>query len=452
LIRGENNWFIGEDSYLNLRLSEHYSRYDHLSYSGRMSDYNIGLPFILSLVPDIIKRYFPLLIGLLTFIIFYFLLDEFNIKEKELSLLLLIISPTFIYLFNNLNNYFFAVFLSLSGFYLINKKSKVYATLGIFSFFIMPLFNFTISLLSIILLVLYTIFSKKKHKQPYLIALSLTTLIFIIYFAYLTLHSGYQFNYNFSLYEQNFNSKLMQIFSDLGSTFGLSIFAFILFFFGLIKVWKIKYKNLFIFFSVLFLTIMIFIKPTSLFLLNFFVAIFAAKGFYYLYNKVWSNETLKYLTILTLVCGLVFSTASFIKQSIDSQPTDSIMNGLEYLSYQRFGTVLTHPERGKFVNYVGMANVMDTSYSFAPDVNERWQDMQEIFHTRDMEKVLEMIKKYNIRYVWVDDYFKDKVWSYDEDGLLFILKYSPYFKLIYDQDKVKIWKVRNIEKIKEKIK
>lgn len=89
---------------------------------------------------------------------------------------------------------------------------------------------------------------------------------------------------------------------------------------------------------------------------------------------------------------------------------------------------------------------MDTEYAFAPDAGQRWKDIQKLFHTRDEKEAFEIIDKYNIKYIWIDNYFKNQIWSYNEDGLLFILKYSPSFKLIYNQDNVMIWKVIAKEK------
>jgi len=440
MLRYDINLHVGEESYLNLRISEHLRIYDNFSFGGRSSVYALGLPFILSYLPIFLVNMLPLIFGVFSFLLFWRLLNYYNINGRKWIMLLLAISPPFIYLFSSLNNCFVAIFLALFGLYMVEQKNKLAMSLGIFAFTVMPLFNFVISLIVAILLILFAFF-KTKHKGHIFLTLGLMGGVAAIYYGYLGYLSGNSMNIGFSFEKLGINAKLMYLFSDLGGKFGIAIFSLVLFIFGLIKVWKNKYKDLFVFFSVVILLILVFFRSETIFLLNLFIVIFSVQGFYYLYNKDWANNLLKKFTIFILICGLLFSTLAFLKISVDEQPTAEIMDALKSLEIQRNGVVFTHPSRGILMNYVGKGNVMDNNYYFAPDVYGRWDDMQNLYYTRDINEALDIINKYNIKYIWVDDSFEKEIWGHDEDGLLFLLKYSPYFKTIYNQGGIRIWSV-----------
>jgi hypothetical protein len=444
LVRPESAAFIGEESYLNLRLAENFNTYDALSYGGRVASYNLGLPFVLSMVPDFLTEFLPLILGILSLLLFLLILTDLDIRNKRLSALLLIISPPFLYLFSTINDYFVAVFLALLAFYLFNKKGKFKISLAMTIFVVLPFFNLMISILAAVLILLFAIFKAKKKKNYAYVAVALMTFVSIFYYAYLAYISGSPMNFGFSLMGGGFNEKLMTLFSDLGGVFGLGIFSVILFIFGMINVWKRKYRNLFVFFSVLILIIAIFIKPETLFIFNLFLAVFAAKGFSYLFKKEWSNKLIRNLTIFVLVCGLLFSMVSFFNETIMSEPTSGVVSGLEFLSRQDAGTVFSYPTRGKWINYAGLPNVMDTNFIFAPDVEGRWQDTQTLLYTRDMREALEIINKYDIKYIWIDSEMKEALWTHDEEGLLFLVTYGKSFMRIFNQGGVQIWRIEKL--------
>ena len=87
---------------------------------------------------------------------------------------------------------------------------------------------------------------------------------------------------------------------------------------------------------------------------------------------------------------------------------------------------------------------MDEKTLYAPDVNKRYLDSQEIFTSRNLEKTKNILGGYNLSYIYITPEMKQGlVWNYEEDGLLFVLKFSPEsFEKIYDKDGIEIWKVK----------
>ncbi|MFH0798229.1 MAG: hypothetical protein V1906_02340 [Candidatus Woesearchaeota archaeon] len=448
MLRPHSASYIGEDSYFNIRMAESMSPYDSLSYGGRVSAYNLGLPMMLSLSPLLLARFLPFMLGLLSFILFGLLLDYFEVKERNLGLLLLAVSPPFIYMFSTLNSYFVAVFLALLGFFLFSRKSRIFVALAMLVFSIMPFFNLMMALICSVLVIFFGLFKLKMKKRYAFTIFILIIIVSFAYYGYMAYAAGEPINLFFKTGAQGFNATLMSMFSELGGKFGLAIFGVILFVFGLVYSWDRKYKELSVFFSIMFLIILAFFRIEPIILLNFMVCLFAAKGFAYLCNKEWGSSGLKQFTILVLVCGLIFSSLSFVKEAVREEPSDGIIQGLDFLSRLNPGTVFSVPERGKWINYAGMPNVMDTNYIFAPQLKKRWADTQLLLNTRDLKVASEIFERYGIRYIWIDSGFKGKIWSYDEDGLLFIMKYNPDIERIYNQGGVEIWEVYPTVKLK----
>ncbi len=449
MLRSHTVSFIGEDSYFNIRMAESLSSYDQLSYGGRVSAYSLGLPMVLSLSPLLLARFLPFMLGLLSFILFGLILDSYDVRERNLGLLLLAISPPFIYIFSTINSYFVAVFLSLLGVFLFSRKSRMLAMLSFLAFILVPVFNLTIALICSVLVLFLGLF-KLKERKPYSLAVLIAMLLAsFAYYGYMFYIADAPMNLFFEASGSGFNSALMMMFSELGGKFGLAIFSVILFMFGLVYSWDRKYRELFVFFSILFLSVLAFFRAEPIIILNFFICIFAAKGLSYLYTKEWENASLRQFTIIVLVCGLLFSSISFVKETARQEPTEGMMQGLEFLSRLDHGTVFSVPERGKLINYAGMPNVMDTSYLFAPQLRQRWADTQLLLNTRDLKVASDIFDKYKIRYIWIDSGFRNKVWTYDEDGLLFIMKYNPGIERVYNQGGVEIWEVYPTVKLKK---
>ncbi|MEK6816030.1 MAG: hypothetical protein AABY09_00315, partial [Nanoarchaeota archaeon] len=67
----------------------------------------------------------------------------------------------------------------------------------------------------------------------------------------------------------------------------------------------------------------------------------------------------------------------------------------------------------------------------------------------DLKVASDIFDKYKIRYIWIDSGFRNKVWTYDEDGLLFIMKYNPGIERVYNQGGVEIWEVYPTVKLKK---
>lgn len=444
LLRIDNS-YSGQEAYLHLRMADNSGLFDKLSYGGRVAPYALGLPSILSFNPEILGKGLPLILGILSFLLFLGLLKDFKV-EKKLSALILILSPGFLFLFTTLNKMIIPVFLTLLGFYLILRKGKL-SLLAIPVFAIMPFFNIVSTLISLFLAFLLVQFKLKNKRWLFYTLLPITIITTSLFLGYILKNATFE-RLMFEIGKQGINGKLQEIFSEMGGSYGLSIFTSILAIFGIINNWKIKYKDLFVFFSVFSLIILMMFRIEAIIFLNFFIVVFAAKGFKAFLKVRWESKNLRFFILLTFICGIVFAFVAQSDKIVNNLPNKAINDGLEYLERLPQGTVFSDYSRGHWISYAGKANVMDDNFIFAPNVNERWTDSQELFYTRDWKVAKEIIDKYNIKYVWIDKDMQEQIWENDEEGLLFLLQYSNSFKKVYDNkdvyknQAVQIWKVQ----------
>src|SRR3989344_2766882 len=153
----------GDWGYLYLRRADvlvngGFSFYDQLSFGGRPTLLDgqslvlafLGLFFGLNLVHKIL----PIIFGLLSFLLFYDILEHLKAQNKYFSSFLLVSSPVFIYTFSFFNEIFLAVFLGILTYWLLLREKENYATVILF---LIPFFNLTAFFLNCALLLVWGI-------------------------------------------------------------------------------------------------------------------------------------------------------------------------------------------------------------------------------------------------------------------------------------------------------
>ncbi len=432
-------FLIGDESYFNLRTAENILEekgvpdYDELSYGGRDILYPIGYPFLLFLFSflsgaEIIfaSKAIPFILALFSLILFYFILKTLNIDSKirVLSSLVLIISPPFLYFASVSTNISAVVFLGLLGFLFLIKDKKIFSAI---SFLLMIFFNVVLTYITLLLLFFYI--SRKKGYMKWFFSVLLLTAVgtFFLY--------GFNLGYREEVVANSF-------ISDLGGEFGIGVFSIIPLIFGLKAMWREKYKHSLLYLLLIILILLSFYYLEALFYLNFFVAVIAAFGINDILNIKWESSLIKRFTLLIVGLGLIFSGLSFVNVLSDMNPNDEVF-ALSYLreDSEPDDTVFSHYSRGNWISGIAERNnLMDSNFVNAPDLEERINDSNEIFYSRESDRISELLSKYSVDYVFIDSDLKKRLWKTEEEGLLLSFKYDRRFKIVYETDNVEIWK------------
>lgn len=424
----KNPFMIGEESFYHLRIAQHilengYISYDSLSFSGRNNFMELGLSYciagfsyITGLGIEFSAQILFAIFGLLSLFIGYLILKKLNAKEGLFTLAVITLSPSFIYLFSVVNKFAIPIFFALLAIYFFLKKQYY---LFIFSLLIIPLFNYYFSIFVFLGTLIAFLYFKKK-KVPLLI---ISIILFILIFSF----DGYN----------------LKIISDFGSESGLSIFGIVILLFGVGMFWKKQgLSHLYL------LTFLLLLGALKLdwitFILTIPFSVLIALNLFYLMNSKWESGLIKDLTVLLLICGLLFSGVASAKFLSNEKPSAEIFDALGKLP--RESVVLSHQSNGYWINYAGMKNVID-SFTKIDDYDERKKDLKDVFESRDLNFVKGILSKYNVDYILITPNMKNGlVWNDEEEGILFLLKYSEQdFEKIYDPDldsdeDVEIWR------------
>lgn len=380
----------------------------------------------------------PSIFGILSIILFYLILNKFklNLSKKAIILLILIASPAFIFAFSLSNSYVLSLPLLIIGFYFFISMKKILHLISIFIFGLASLLS-PINIVVIIFLLFFNIINTKSKIKKFYTASSIMLLVFLVY--YLPFYVKYGFQKKLVFISQNIPINLI---TDLGGEIGFGIFNIFLAIIGLYVVWKIK-KQILSYFLLAVLIIISFYYNSMNIYLTFIISIFAGYGFFTLIKMKWKIKTIKLLTIMLIVCGLLFSSISYINRLSNSPPDNEIINSLEWLATQPQGMVFSHYTNGFWIETIANKSVfLDPLISCTPSSDIKLNASNEIFYSRNLEKTKYFLNKYNISYIWIDNAMRQgKVWTQEEQGLLFLFRNSETFKNIYSSKEVEIWKV-----------
>ena len=430
---------IGPDSYKSLRLGNEFREknsisYDKLSYGGRKLVEEKLWYILLSIKPEFMARFLPIFFGILSFIIFYFLVSKIRPDIKGIASLLLVVSPPFLYLFSTATKYTGAIFFILLGFYLYLNKKKY---LGFACFFISGLFSI-VSLLAVVFVLLFYCLKREKSKDFYTVFFGFM-ILFLLQF-YSALRLGLPENI-FGFAKFSFAEFFSFLFFGLGGKYGFGFFMFFLAFIGIYIYYKEKYKFLF-FYLILFLWVFASFYMKFLFSYLYFILVFFASiGLVYFLDLNWKSNLFRFLTLVIIFCGLIFSFLVFYSQVGNFEPSKSYFEGINFLKEQTQDNIIfTDYRNGDYITYAGESTVIDNNFLYAPEAGERWNDMNNLIGSKNLEPTMDLLSKYKINYILIDKRMKRDFFNNTENNLLFLLRYTPnIFINSFSNNEVEIW-------------
>ncbi|MBU0757591.1 MAG: hypothetical protein KKF44_05980 [Nanoarchaeota archaeon] len=431
----ENPYLMGSSSYFHIWVSKNIEGNvfspieDTLFFGGREIEVSIS-EIILSFFTnkEMVMKILPFVLGILSTLIFYLILRRLKVPKIKsfFTCLILILSPIYINTFSIYNNFFIAVFLVLLSSFFLLKENYFFA----FLMFILIVFIHLNSIF-IILIMLLIFYYKTKEKNS------------MLYFILAALFFAFAVIVGTLTKEVGFSPLLQNIISDFGADIGFGIFSLLLSSIGILLSWKRKKENLLLYLMLLTFAILTIYSIEFIIYLEYFMVYFAGIAFVKLLDYKWQLVAIKQYAILLILCGLFFSSGSYINRLVHLQPTPEEVLSLEWLSKNsaEYEVVLTQYKNGNLiVSLAGRPVISDEYYFISSKEKIRIEDSNRIFYSRILKDTKELLDKYSIRYIWINPQMKKEIWKKDEEGLLFLLDNSNSFKKIYDFKGIEIWK------------
>ena len=416
---------------------------DPLSFGSRTFFYSVGTPFLLHYIEkifpaNIVLNLLPFILGVLFVILCFFILKKYQIEERLILIAstVLIFSPPFIYTFTVFNSFTVPVFLNILAILLLLTDKKILNAIAVILFLLMPFFGYIHAIFSLLFLILYDL---RRHTSFIkIVVLCIFSLLVLVY-----LKQFDQFSLTYLIYERDL---LLRIVSEFGGNFGISIFSVFLIFFGLRHLWKSKYAYSQIYFSLIVLFFIFLINQKASIYLTLIMSPVIALGLIELHNAKWESGVIKNLTLILLISGLIFSGLGFVAKIPQLPPSQEMIESLQFIrdSSNLNDVIFSHQTNGVLINSIALRkNVLDENFMYAPQLKERVNDANSLFHSRDFEVTKSILQKYNIGYVYITPDMKNGlVWNEPEEGLLFVLKFSgDNFREVYSQEGIEVWRV-----------
>lgn len=434
---------MGSEPYYHARIASEISHkgvqssdafvFDQRPY--KANPYHVLLAFASGFMSiELASMMFPIVFGLLSLLLFHRLLKnlKLDLSMRLLTLLILVSSPAFIASFTLSSPTCFAIFLSLLALYFFLQKRKQ-PTFWLSLLFIANIFfSFFNAMITALFLFFYGIYDKKRSRFCFLLC-------------FFILVAGFFYHYpdfvTRTLYSKNI---LTDFVSDFGAVVGFGLFNIILAVIGFVTKWREK-KRLLLFYALalFFLLSLFFLRAHGNAYLNFVLALLASLGFLWLLEIKWELSLLKNLTIIVIICGLIFSCLSYIDRVSVSMPDKPTKQSLDWLqSYASpEDVVLSHHSYGFWIQYVSKNKVLMDDFK-TPNHESIWVDYNTMLYSRRLANTSALLSEYNIKYIWINQEMKKGlVWTREQEGLLFLLKNSDSFKKVYDENGIEIWEV-----------
>ncbi len=397
-------------------------RTDTMIVNGRpytIQPYHIVLALGYKLIGPLAFTLLPAIFALASFIFFWLLLRNWRIPEHTQPWILLAyaLSPPLIAAGAIGTPHSFVLMLILSGAWLLQK----WWLLGIANFVLASLSGLAYNITAILFLIVLMLIHKSNMRAA--IAIILSAIIFII---------GYQ-PANVIL-----PRGLAHYISDIGGTYGLSIFALLLAIVGAVLVWEHKKTYYGIYAISICFLIASFYFPDLLVFANILVSALAGVALSNLAQRKWELGFLRHAALLVLFCGLLFSSISQAVTLADAPPTTTFFKTLEFAP----GTVLTHENYGFWVEMAGHKAVIDPLWKELPEPSEQAWDVAAMFSSTDLEKTRLLLKKYNVTHILITpEMQRGLLWEREEHGLAFLAENSETFKKVETGSNIGVWRV-----------
>lgn len=383
------------------------------------------------------SRLVPLLLGIVSLLVFNLLLRRFVAEayQRHIILLLLVLNPAFIYTFTVSNPQAAAIALSLLGFYFFLKEGKLCLFLSVLCFALVSIFSLFNALLVIVLLLAF-ILTKNELQSRFVI------IVFLLAIFSVAKRASFFYNYTYAPQLNIFGN----LFSDLGGMIGFGIFSIVLAVCGVASSWKFKSRFIFFFvLAILLLGSLFFVGNVANMYLMFLVAVAAGVGLVDLYDAKWKVRPVKGLALLILFCGIIFSTASYMTRLGSMPPDRGAVDSLGWMGLNTFkdGFVLSHYDDGYLISTLARNPVLADSLATASYDQQFIYKLQDsIFYSRNLNNVKYLFNAYNIKYIYVTPEMKSGlVWSRHDEGLLFLFTSKSTFQNIYSKEGYDVWEV-----------
>ncbi|MFP4117596.1 MAG: hypothetical protein ACLFTR_01605 [Candidatus Woesearchaeota archaeon] len=434
-----NSWgldrdeFPGAESNYNLRLAESLKENDwdidelredtedNYSADENRRGMNLGIILLSFLIDNtlLIKLLNVLLVGLVIFLAHTFMkINHMTKFESNCTLILIISSPAIIFFSLVVSPVVIYSLLLLTAGIALKRDMRL---IGIMASVLMPFFGIPHAVIFMMVAMIYLKAIEKFDKIYYVL---IPTLVSGIIIEYLWIHFSV-----FNVFFYSLAGILNRTIAEFGSMYGIGIMTIVLSMIGFVMTFVERRQQIYQLALLITIGSIIFVDYRLIFLLNLMLSAYGAHGFSALVKRRWYSEDLKKLTILVIICGLLFTQLSYFPRITEIEPTREKTEALRWLEGQEDGIVLTTQGFSPFIQKLADKPTVLNHFTINP---QKMEDIKEMFSSRNLTRTRDLMNNYDIEYIYLDDDIEKKIWLHSEDGLLFLFRDQHTFHKIYE--------------------
>jgi hypothetical protein len=415
-LKFQQGLLFGEESYSNILLAQNMAASSHVTpfhLAASALGQHIGL--------EVAAELLPIIFGAAAALLFYLIVRKMepDFSISVLALLVFATIPATMYVFSAPVPDSMALLIVIFSFYLSLFKSLALRMLSLLAACSLLLFGSFPFLLSIVLIISSWI--KERNKQ--LIFISFLFLAGVVFWVYGIVSPSV-----------GFSAFLSSIVADFGGLYGIGLFHMMLALAGIIILWPHRLSARPMYFSAIFILGAFGIFGSRIIIYSvFIVAFFSAVAIRWLANFKWESGLIKRFTIIVVVCGLLFSTASYLDRISSMEPTPQLVLGLDWLRQQPKGIVLSDTSNTFWIQYFAGMEALAK-----PGENDA--NISRLFASRSLQFTNETLYSSGVKYIWIDPSMKDgKVWVKPEEGMLFLFRNNVTFIKLDERLGIETW-------------
>lgn len=420
LVSGTAPWYGSETAH-TLHIAGQGGTYDHIQ--DRELPFNLF--FVLTGYLPVHEPWcmllLPFVLGLGTLLFFIFLTKKQPLSS--ITLLFLVTSPLFVYVFSTFSPLVLVVFLTIAGTYVL-FKTRGWLSFPFFA--LLPLIDLFAAVVVFALLIIYTIYQKKKVHDIYIIGVSMILVGTIMLVTNTITLAGYFFPLS-----------AQRGLAEFGAFPGLTVPLLILAVLGLYRYWSTPKQRLLgtaIFCLFLLGSLS---SPMILIFFGLLLPFFASHTIQFFLERNWAVGFLQQATLILIFFSLLFPLISFYAEVIEAPPSPELIADLSLLDQYTLPNdrVLSSVDNGFFIQtYAATASFLDPHSRFYPQYQEKQEAAETLWYSRNLETTTALLAEFNITYFYIDPDIQEHYWNNKEEGLLFLLKNSDRFVLLHGEE------------------
>ncbi|MEM4259618.1 MAG: hypothetical protein QXG00_00120 [Candidatus Woesearchaeota archaeon] len=414
-----NYYVYSGDSYKTLMILEDTNFYKYLVVNNNITFIKDNIMIIFLII--------QLLIGILCLYIFFYIIKTItnNSEIAFYSSIVLASSTTFVFLFSSINSTGLAILFSLLGFISFLQNRKI----SFLFFFLIPLINFHIFILSLFFLLIYTFYYSEK------------TVLFYVILVFSVLSALYVL-YTQPIYLQLFIDRENTGFLSLtGVLTGYSIPFLMLSLLGIVV--QYRKSTIMTTFLLLVFTALSF-SSSILRIFNIFIlSLYAGIGVFYLVSREWQVKELKKIILMLIICSFLFSTLAFCNLLKSEMPDKNYYEAMYFIQQKTDNNsiILSSEENGYYIQYFSKRKTyVDDESHIHYNYYYLLNNSREIYASRNLKITISLLNNSGITHIFLDNKMKKNLWQNKEDGLYFLMLHNENFINLYNKNGYEIWR------------